>query len=74
MIEVGNIVFKIRRGGFIHDKPTPVTSEVGLVIKELKEKGAVTQYCVSFNQKEPRWYFHHELYKIEWKGKKNVRS
>tara|TARA_Y100000592_G_C5401962_1_gene283575 strand:- start:474 stop:692 length:219 start_codon:yes stop_codon:yes gene_type:complete len=72
MINIGDIVFRKYKGGIRNNKPNE--SEVGLVIKELKEKGAVTQYCVSFNQKEPRWYFHHELYKIEWKGKKNVRS
>ena len=50
MIKVGDIVFKIRKGGFIHDKPVPVTDELGLVIKEYKEKGAIPQYYVQFGQ------------------------
>ena len=43
MIKVGDIVYRRRRGGFIHDKPVPVTNELGLVIKEFKEKGAIPQ-------------------------------
>ncbi len=43
MIKVGDIVFKRRRGGFIHDKPAPVTDQLGLVIKEYKDKGTVPQ-------------------------------
>ena len=70
MIKVGNIVFKKRRGGFIHDKSVPVTDEVGLVIKEFKEKGAVPQYYVQFDQKDPKWFYQHELHRIEW-GERN---
>jgi hypothetical protein len=70
MIKVGDIVFKRRRGGFIHDKPHPVTNEVGLVIKEYHDKGAIPQYYVQFDQKDPRWFYKHELHKIEW-GERN---
>ena len=65
MITVGDIVFRKYKGGLKNNQPNE--SELGLVIKELKEKGAVPQYWVSFNQKDPRWYFQHELYKIEWR-------
>ncbi len=66
MIKVGDIVFKRRRGGFIHDKPVPVTDELGLVIKEYKEKGAIPQYYVQFGQKDPKWFYQHDLHRIEW--------
>lgn len=69
MIKRGDIVYKIRRGGFIHDKPVPVTDEIGLVIKEHIEQGGIPQYYVSFNQKDPKWFYQHELHKIEPKGK-----
>ena len=73
MIKVGDIVFKLRKGGFIHDKPVPVTDEVGLVIKEFKEKGAVPQYYVQFDQKGAKWFYQHELHRIKWgEGRKNV--
>ena len=66
MIKVGDIVFKRRRGGFIHDKPVPVTNELGLVIKEHTEEGAVPQYYVQFDQKDPRWFYQHDLHRIQW--------
>ena len=64
MIKVGDIVFRKYKGGFRNNKPNE--SEVGLVIKELKEKGHVSQYYVSFNQKDPKWFYHHELHRIKW--------
>jgi len=67
MITVGDIVFKVRKGGFIHDKPIPVTKEIGLVIKEHKEKGAVPQYYVQFDQKEAKWFYQHDLHRIKWR-------
>ena len=66
MIKVGDIVFKVRKGGFIHDKPVPVTNEIGLVIKEYKEKGAIPQYYVRFDQKDPKWFYQHDLHNIKW--------
>ena len=66
MIKVGDIVFKLRRGGFIHDTPQPVTDQLGLVIKEYKEKGAVTQYYVRFDPDDPKWFYQHELHRIQW--------
>ena len=71
MIKVGDIVFKLRKGGFIHDKPVPVTDELGLVIKELKEKGCVPQYYVQFDQKDPKWFYQHELHRIKWGERRN---
>lgn len=65
MIKVGDIVFRKYKGGFRNNKPNE--SELGLVIREHKEKGAIPQYCVSFDQKDPKWYFQHELFKINWK-------
>lgn len=64
MIKLGDIVYQLRRGGFIHEKPAPVRSRLGLVIKEYKEKGAIAQYYVTFNQDTPKWYYQHDLHKI----------
>ena len=61
MIKVGDIVFRVRRGGFIHDKSVPVTDRLGLVIKEYKEKGAVPQFYVQFDQDDPKWFYQHDL-------------
>ena len=71
MIKVGDIVFKRYKGGFRDKKPNE--SELGLVIKEYKEKGAIPQYYVQFNQKDPLWFYQHDLHKIEWgERRKNV--
>jgi len=64
VIKLGDIVYQLRRGGFIHEKPSPVRSRLGLVIKEHKEKGAIPQYYVTFNQDTPKWYYQHDLHKI----------
>ena len=61
MITVGDIVYRLRRGGFIHDKAYPVTDSIGLVIKEHKEKGAIPQYYVQFDQETPQWYYQHDI-------------
>ncbi len=71
MIRVGDIVFRKYKGGFRNNKPNE--SEVGLVIRELKEKGAVPKYHVQFDQKDPKWFFQHELHRIQWgERRKNV--
>tara|TARA_A100001515_G_scaffold43543_1_gene34318 strand:- start:663 stop:869 length:207 start_codon:yes stop_codon:yes gene_type:complete len=67
MIKVGDIVFRRYWGGLKNNQPNE--SELGLVIKEFKEKGAVPQYCVQFSQETPKWYYQHDLYKIL--GEKN---
>ena len=73
MIKVGDIVYRRRRGGFLHEYPDVVKSSVGLVIKELLDKGAVPQYYVDFDDKERRlWYLQHDLHKIGGERKKHV--
>ena len=69
MIKVGDIVFRKYRGGIKNNKPNE--SEVGLVIKEHKESMSIPQYYVSFHQKDPKWFYQHELHKIEWGKEKN---
>lgn len=64
MIKVGDIVYRVRRGGFIHDKPRPVTDSIGLVIKEYKEQGAIPQYYVQFDQESPKWYYQHDIQQV----------
>ena len=68
MIKVGDIVFRRYKGGFRNNKPNE--SELGLVIKEYKEKGAVPQFYVRFDQKDPKWFYQHDLYRIKW-GERN---
>lgn len=71
MIKPGDIVFRRYRGGLKNNQPNE--SELGLVIKEFKEKGAVPQYYVQFNQKTPKWFYQHDLHRIEWgERSKNV--
>jgi hypothetical protein len=43
---------------------SPLTNKVGLVIKEHKEKGAIPQFYVQFDQETPKWYYQHDLYRI----------
>jgi hypothetical protein len=62
MIKVGDIVFLKRKGGLMNNQP--LTSHLGLVIKEHKEKGAIPQFYVKFNQNNPKWYYQHNLYRI----------
>jgi hypothetical protein len=73
MIRVGDIVYRVRRGGFIHDGPVTVKDKVGLVIKELREQGTVPQIYVQFNDhKVPSWFYQHDLRKIGGERKKDV--
>jgi hypothetical protein len=74
MIRVGDIVFRKRKGGFIHDRPIPVKDSLGLVIKEHKEKGAIPQYYVQFDQKDPKWFYQHDLHRIKWGERKKNDS
>ena len=60
-MKIGDIVYQVRRGGFIHDKPVTIKTSVGLIIKEHKEKGAIPQFYVQFDQKTPKWYYKHDL-------------
>lgn len=64
MIKVGDIVYRLRRGGFIHEKPIPITDSIGLVIKEYKQKGAIPQYYVQFDQESPKWYYQHDIRRV----------
>jgi len=74
MINLGDIVYRLRKGGFIHDRPTVVKDNVGLVIKEHREKGAIPQFYVQFNQDTPKWYYQHDLYKIDPKARINTST
>ena len=64
MIKVGDIVFRKYFGGLKNNQPNE--SSLGLVIREYKEKGAIPQYHVQFDQKDPKWYYQHELHRIQW--------
>ena len=66
MIKVGDIVYRKRRGGIIQGTSDVITNKLGLVIKELKEKGCVPQYYVQFDQQYPKWFYQHDLHKIKW--------
>jgi|TARA_R100000479_G_scaffold121559_1_gene62562 hypothetical protein len=68
MIKAGDIVFQVRKGGLFNKQP--VTDRLGLVIKEHREKGAIPQFYVQFNQEDPKWYYQHDLEKIKF-GKDN---
>ena len=65
MIKAGDIVFQVRKGGLFNKQP--VTDRLGLVIKEHREKGAIPQFYVQFNQEDPRWYYQHDLEKIKFR-------
>ena len=69
MIKVGDIVYKRRKGGFLHDQPVPSRARLGLVIREHKEKGAIPQFYVQFDQNTPKWYYQHDLYRIRGERK-----
>ena len=70
MIKPGDIVYQKRRGGIIQGTSDIITSRLGLVIKEFKEKGAIPQYYVQFDQKDPKWFYQHDLHKIEWRERR----
>lgn len=42
----------------------PVTDRVGLVIKEVREKFAIPQFFVQFDNEDPKWYYQHDLHRI----------
>lgn len=65
MIDIGDLVYLRFKGGFIHDRPTVSKSRLGLVMKAYREKGAVPQFFVSFDQQEPKWFYHHDIQKVE---------
>ena len=68
MIKVGDIVFRKYKGGFRNNQPNE--SSIGLVIKEHKEKGAIAQYYVQFDQKDPKWFYQHDLHRVQWGERK----
>ncbi len=68
MIKVGDIVFQRRKGGLMNNRP--LESRLGLVIKEYKEKGAIPQFYVQFNQDNPKWYYQHDLHRIKFGGER----
>ena len=70
MIKVGDIVFPRRKGGLLNDQP--LESHLGLVIKDHREKGAIPQFSVKFNQNDPKWYYQHDLHRIGGERRKNV--
>jgi len=72
MINVGDIVYKARRGGIIHNHPTPDKAKLGLVIKDHRELGAYPQFYVQFDQETPKWYHQHDLHKIGGERKKDA--
>ena len=63
MINLGDIVFQRKRSGSLINSSI-IKTRLGLVIKEHKEKGAIPQFYVQFNQELPRWYYQHDLEKI----------
>ncbi len=48
----------------------PVTDRVGLVIKEVREKFAIPQFFVQFDNEAPKWYYQHDLHQISGKERK----
>jgi hypothetical protein len=60
-MKIGDIVYRTRKGGFIHDEPVAIKDRIGLIIKDHREKGAVPQYYVQFDQDVPKWYYKHDL-------------
>jgi hypothetical protein len=72
VIKPGDIVFQKRKGGLMNNQP--LTSRLGLVIKEHNEKGAVPQFYVQFNQETPKWYYQHDLKKIQFNKRKENKN
>tara|TARA_Y100000592_G_C5387040_1_gene276339 strand:- start:549 stop:764 length:216 start_codon:yes stop_codon:yes gene_type:complete len=68
MIKVGDIVFRKFKGGFRNNRPN--TDKLGLVIKEHNERGAIAQYYVRFDSEDPKWFYQHELHRIQWGERK----
>lgn len=71
MIKPGNIVYLRYRGGL--EKNKLCTKTIGLVIKELKEKGAIPQFYVQFGEKTPKWFYNHDLYQIRGERNENAK-
>ena len=74
MIKVGDIVYQKRRGGIIQGTSDVITSRLGLIIKEHREKGAIPQFYVQFNQENPKLYYQHDLEKIRFGKDKKSES
>jgi hypothetical protein len=71
MIKPGDIVFLKRTNGILKNQSL-VTKSIGLVIKEYQEKGAVTQYMVKWQgDTKGKWYYQHNLHRLQLKGGKN---
>ena len=73
MIKVGDIVFRKYKGGLLNNQPDDRV--IGLVIKEHEKESVrdVAQFQVRFGlDKEPRWYYQHELYRINLGRKKDA--
>ena len=68
MIKLGDIVFRRYKGGLKNNQPNE--SSLGLVIKEYTDKGAIPQYYVQFDQKDPTWFYQHELHRIKWRERR----
>tara|TARA_R110000782_G_scaffold37869_2_gene89315 strand:- start:3932 stop:4126 length:195 start_codon:yes stop_codon:yes gene_type:complete len=64
MINIGNIVYRKRSKGTLRNNQISKAS-IGLVIKEHKEEGAITQYYVAFGQDRPMWFYQQDLHKID---------
>ena len=74
MIKPGNIVYRIRRGGLIHNnEPAAIKDKIGLVIKEIKETNSVAQFYVKFDQEAPKWFYQHDLQRIGGERKEDVK-
>ena len=63
MIKVGDIVFRKRSGGLFKESEN-ISSSIGLVIKDHRERGAIPQFYVQFDQRPPKWFYQHDLSKV----------
>jgi hypothetical protein len=68
MISPGDLVYRFKKPGKL-SKGKVVTSDVGLVIRELpsdNQKGYVKQVQVKFlKDAKPLWFYHYDLRKVE---------
>lgn len=66
MIRPGDIVYQRKRPGTVANvNGAIVKARLGLVIKELIEEASIPQYYVKFDQEVPKWFYQHDLHKIE---------
>ena len=72
MIKIGDIVFMRRKGGLMNNQLK--TNRLGLVIKDHRERGAIPQFYVRFDQEDPRWYYQHDLHRITIGGERNSNA